>query len=258
MRFFDSIDAATLDRRDWQLWVLALAVILILASGMALLMYPAVFNEPFARGAPILPKVFFAFCLLSALLVGYLMDRHLVIRRLRSQLMEEQRRSARMREQASAELLETLPGREHFQDRLVMEFRRAANTRQPLSLVIVGLRPSEALVATRGTAAAVGDAAKALIRRLRREDSIYLFPPAVFGIILPGVELPGAGRVVERLQEGLADASGGDHFSFEVRMVNYPEHVKTAREMEQIALESSKETKIHSTPSGMPPAPVGT
>ena len=46
MKIFDQIDAGNLDRREWQLWVLALAVILVLAAGMALLMYPAIFSTP--------------------------------------------------------------------------------------------------------------------------------------------------------------------------------------------------------------------
>ena len=40
MPIFDQIDPRNLDRREWELWMLALTVILILAVGMALLMYP--------------------------------------------------------------------------------------------------------------------------------------------------------------------------------------------------------------------------
>ncbi len=242
MRVFDRVDPAALERRDWQLWMLALAVILILAGGVALLMYPAVFSNPFAMTGPTLHKVFFGFCILSFLLVGYLIDRHLLIRRLRRELAEEHQQSVELVEQASADLLASLPRFEHFQDRLAMEFRRAAHIEQPLSLLMVGLRASEEVVATEGAAATFGDAAKALIRRLRREDSIYMFRPGVFGIVLPGVSIAGASCVSTRLEEGLMDASGADNrFTFQIRLVNFPEHAATAREMEQMAVASFPE-----------------
>ena len=47
MRIFDRIDPLNLNRRQWELWVLALSVILILTTGLALLMYPTAFsNDP--------------------------------------------------------------------------------------------------------------------------------------------------------------------------------------------------------------------
>lgn len=258
MRVFDHVDPTALDRRDWQLWVLAIAVILVLASGLALLMYPLVFTQRLALSGLTLHRVFFAFCVLCFLLVGYLMERHLVIRRLRRQLIEEHQRSVGMLEQASADLLETLPGREHIQDRLAMEFRRATKSQQPLSLLVVGLWGSRELLAARAAAAAFGDAAKTLIRRMRREDSIYLLRPGLFGIILPGVGLGEAHRILERLCEGLTDACGaGERFTFDVRVINYPEHGLTAREMEQMALNSFPERGRESSASETVRVPPG-
>jgi len=236
MRVFDQIDALTVERREWHLWLLAMVVILILASGMALLMYPTVFSSPIILTGATLRKVFFGFCALSILLLGYLLDRQLVIRQLRGELLEEQARNTRLRHQASAELLETLPGFSHFQDRLAMEYRRANTTQQPLSMLIVSLLPSRDTSDPKEIDASYGDAAKAVVRRLRREDSIYLFRPGVFGIVLPGTSGGDAYRVSERLAEGLRDASGAsDRFSFDLRVVNYPEHTASAREMEQVA-----------------------
>jgi GGDEF domain-containing protein len=236
MRVFDQVDALTVERREWHLWLLAMLVILILATGMALLMYPTVFSSPVILMGTTLRKVFFGFCALSILILGYLLDRQLVIRQLRRELSEEQARNTRLRHQASAELLETLPGFSHFQDRLAMEYRRANTTQQPLSMLIVSLIPSRNTSDPKEIDASYGDAAKAVVRRLRREDSIYLFRPGVFGIVLPGTSGGDAYRVSDRLAEGLRDASGAnDRFSFDLRVVNYPEHTASAREMEQVA-----------------------
>jgi len=236
MRVFDQIDALTVERREWHLWLLAMAVIIILAAGMALLMYPTVFSSPIVLAGPTLRKVFFGFCTLSILLVGYLLDRQLVIRQLRRELLEEQAQNIRLRHQASCELLETLPDFSHFQDRLAMEHRRAMTIHQPLSMLIISLSPAHGVSDPKEIDASFGDAAKAVLRRLRREDSIYLFRPGVFGIVLPGTRGGYAYRVAERLGAGVRDAAGASgRFSFDVRVVNYPEHAASAREMEQVA-----------------------
>ncbi len=236
MQIFDRIDPATVDRREWQLWLLTLSVIIVLAAGMALLMYPTAFSQPIVLAGATLRKSFFGFCALSILLVGYLLDRQLVIRHLRRALIEEQTRNVRLRQEASADLLESLPGFGHFQDRLAMEFRRAVNLRQALSLLVVSLRAGRNFTDPAEIATAYGDAAKALVRKLRGEDSIYRFAHGVFAIVLPGVTGIDAHRVADRISEGLIDASGAsDRFTSEARVINYPEHVGSAREMEQMA-----------------------
>jgi GGDEF domain-containing protein len=242
MHVFDRIDPTTIDRRDWQLWLLAVAVILVLSGGVALLMYPAVFSEPLALSGSTFHTVFFAFCILCFLLVGYLMDRHILIRRLRRQLIEEHQRNVKLLEQASAELLQSLPGLDHFRDQLAMEIRRASTLQQPLSLLIVGLKASHELEMAGGTSTAFGDAAKTVIRRLRREDSIYFFRHGIFGIVLPAVSTSQADRVMSRLQEGLTDASGASsRFSFEIHPINFPEHAGTTHELEKLAILSFPE-----------------
>ncbi len=237
MHVFDQIDPATIERRDWQLWLLSVAVILVLSGGVALLMYPAVFSGPLAVAGTTLHKIFFAFCVLCFLLVGYLMDRHLLIRRLRRQLVEDHQRSVALLEQASAELLENLPGLDHFRDRLAMEVRRALTLEQPVSLLIVALKASREVEAAGGTATAFGDAAKTVIRRLRREDSIYTFRHGVLGVVLPAASTADAGCVSARVAEGLTDAGGASgRFLFEIKLINFPVHAGSAHELEKMAV----------------------
>jgi GGDEF domain-containing protein len=236
MHIFDHIDPSKLERRDAQLWVLAIAMLTIFAAGIALLIYPAAFTAPVVVSGHLLKRVFFGFCVLSLLVVGYLMERRIEVGRLRARLKEEESRRQRLLNEASADLLASLPATEHFRDRLAMEFRRATNAQLPLSLVLVSIAPADRLRDPGDRSMAYGDAAKAMIRKLRGEDSIYLFRPGVFGVVLPGVPAPNARRVEERLGEGLATAAGDvPRFSCHLRAVNYPENVATAHEMEQAA-----------------------
>ncbi len=243
MVIFDNIDTAKIDQRELHLWVLALTVIVVMTLGLALMMYPAVFERTVILNGSTMKNAFFGFCALAFLLVGYIIDRQVVIRQLRSRLAEDLSEMRRMRQQASTDMLATLPGIERFRDCLAMEYRRAFNTRQPVSLVTVGLTPSLKITENTEVTMTQGDALKAISRKLRGEDSIYHFGTGVFGIVLPGVSLTGAQSVVRRLADGLHDASGAEsRFTFNIKITNYPDDVTTAREMEEAVRQVLPET----------------
>jgi GGDEF domain-containing protein len=239
MKIFDRIDSSSLDRREMQLWILALTMILILSMGVALLMFPMAYSHPVDLTGIPARAIFFGFCALSALVVGYFIDRQLVIRSLRAELNIRKHQVEVMRKEASTDLLTTLPGLTIFRDRLAMEHRRAAHTQQHLSLLAVELKPSNALIGTGEVEIAFGDAAKTMMRKLRGEDSIFLLSPGFFGIVLPAVTASAAYDVRDHIMEGLHDTAGVSYrFTFSVTVVNYPEHAATAREMEGYILGS--------------------
>jgi len=236
MDVFDKVDPKTLERRHWQLSILSLAMIVILGAGVALLMYPAVFGSNAASTGRTTRTLFFGFCALCVLMVVYLLDRQYVVYRLRKDLIEQKAQITRLRHEASADLLGTLPGFSHFQDRLTMGFRRAAQIGEPLSLILVRLKVSHTVDDPRGISTALTDAARVLIHKLRTDDSLYLLSSSVFGVVLPNTCRADMNRVVERVAEGLVEASGaGKSFSFDIQVVNYPEQASTAYEMEQAA-----------------------
>ena len=234
MKIFDQVDQGSIERRELQLWILALTVILVMTIGLGLLMYPAIFEKPVVLNGEVLKNAFFGFCALSFLLLGYLIDRQVVIRQLRRKLATERQKIIALRKEASTDLLASMPGLERFRDCLAMEYRRASNSHQPLSIVTVRLAPSTTLTGTTEITMAYGDALKAITRKLRGEDSIYQIAPESLGMVLPGVSMAGAGTVMRRLSEGLQDASGAEtRFSFGLRITNYPEQASSARELEQ-------------------------
>lgn len=234
MRVFDRVAAENLDRREQQLWLLTTACVVVLALGLGGLMYPLVFSHP--AGAPqwTLRIVFFGFCGLTILLVGYLFDRQVVVRRLRRQVAAEQERNLQLRRQASSDLLNTLPGLNRFQDRLAMEHRRAAHLQAPLSVALVRVAPATHLSERGEITSALGDAVKAIAGKLRKEDAMYHFQWGYFGILLPGTSTEEAKGIAARLGEGLRDAAGASgRFTSEIKVFNYPDHAASAHELEQ-------------------------
>lgn len=236
MEIFDRVSMQTLERRDSQLALLALVMVVVLGAGMALLLYPTVFGR--AAVVPVAPSrtLFFSFCAMWILTVLYLVNRMFVVRHLRTSLLEEREQLAQVLQRSSAELLGTLLGFSHFQDRLTMDFRRSAQTNEPLSLLLVHIKPSKMFTQGPQAQVALGDAAKVLSRKLRDEDSLYRLSSEIFGMVLPGTDIQTARQAATRFSEGLADASGAiGRFTTEIQIVNYPEEVNSASEMERQA-----------------------
>jgi GGDEF domain-containing protein len=228
-------ESVDLERREFQLSLFACLAIVVLAGGLALLMYPAVFStrENSSTRAPQI--AFYGFCILSSLLVAYIVDRQITIHRLRRQMALDRKKSTEALRQASADLLSTMPTFNTFEDRLTMEFRRAAAADLKLSVLVVSIKLHAAFSEPSLGMSALGDAAKAISRKLREEDSIFILRSGYFGVILPGVGQAEAKRFSARIAEGLSDAAGAsDRFSFKVEAISYPEQTTSAHDLELV------------------------
>ena len=74
MRLFDRVDSASIEKRELQLAVFSLSIIVVLIVGVAILMYPEISNHPIIFSTRTLKISFFGFCSLSLLLLGYLIE----------------------------------------------------------------------------------------------------------------------------------------------------------------------------------------
>jgi len=226
---------ADLERRELQLSIFACLAIVVLAAGLALLMYPAVFSNREHSPTKAPQSAFFGFCALSCLLVAYIIDRQITIHRLRGQMALDRERASEALRQASADLLSTMPNFNTFEDRLTMEFRRAVAAELKLSVLVISIKLQGAFSEPILGMSALGDAAKAISRKLGDEDSIFILRPTFFGVILPGVDQMGVQKVSARIAEGLSDAAGvSDRFSFKIEAISYPEQLSSAHDLELV------------------------
>jgi hypothetical protein len=80
---------------------------------------------------------------------------------------------------------------------------------------------------------ALGDAAKAISRKLREQDAIFTLRPGHFGVILPGMDTKGTKGISARIADGLHDAAGAsERFSFRIETISYPEQTSSAHDLE--------------------------
>jgi len=218
------------DRRELQLTLFVCAAIIVLAFGLALLMYLVVFANPSQPKAPRI--AFFGFCGLSCLLVAYIVERQITVRRLRHQIALDRIQASEALNRASADLLGSLPNFSTFEDRLWMEFRRAVTANLNLSVLVIAIKLRSGFSDPTLALSVLGDAAKAISRRLREQDSIYNLRQGYVGVILSGANYSAAKRVSARLIEGLVDVAGAnDRFSFEVNQISYPEQTSSAHDL---------------------------
>ena len=235
MLIFDRIRLQDLERRNWQLWALAIGMILVLSGGLALHMYTLVSTSRFSVSQHAMLQGIIGFCVLATLFVGYLIDRQIVIARLRRELSEEKKHNLERRTQGNKELLQALSGPVEFGDRLALEIQRAANRRLTLSGLNIALEILPGRSNPDEVYSAFGEAVKAMMNKLRGEDSIYQFTSGVFGILLPGAGADAAHSIAVRVAGGLNEAMGiSRRYSFDIRITTFPDQAKTALEMEHL------------------------
>src|SRR5690348_15865353 len=90
-------------------------------------------------------------------------------------------------------------------------------------------------------------------RKLRPTDSISRLATDTFALVIPGTDVLNAKRVAVRLQEELQAVRAKHNVSFDITAHNYPEHVKSAYELEDIVKSLGPEQDEF---AGYAPAPV--
>jgi hypothetical protein len=210
-------DLDHLERRELQLMMVAAALVLVLAAGLATFMYPLVFVHAKENNKWTLRVAFFGFCALTLLFVGYLLDRQRNVSALKQNLLEDLERNIELRVHACADLLQTMP-----------------TLQRTLTLLLVKVQPGPRSLDQADNAQAWGDAAKGMSRRLRPTDSIYRLAPELFGIVLPHTDTANANRIAMRLQGELQEVGVRHGFSFATAVHNYPAHVNSENQLEAV------------------------
>ncbi len=239
-----------LERRGLQLTIFSAVFVFILAGGLAAFMYPLVFVHPEGNRWT-LRAAFFGFCVLTVLFISYLFDRQRSFTKIKQQLLSELERNVELQIQASADLLNSMPNQDHFWDRLTMEFRRAHSMEKNLSLILVKAKPA-AKSSANTRQAALSDAAKAMSKKLRPTDSIYRLSGDLFGLVLPETDTLNAKRIALRLNEELQPVRARYGSSFDLAAHNYPDHVKSSHELEDIVKSMMPEGEGWDVPAEVP------
>ena len=210
----------SLDRLDWHLWIMAIFLLLVLGVSLLGFMFPTVFwfGEDLPIAAP--QRAFFAFCLLLALVLVYLMQRQSAVRRLKRKLFEAQLALRGAEQETSIQVFLALPERPQFRDALAMEFRRASASGGQLSVVVFRL--------VKDSREQISVLVSALRTLLRRGESMYRIGEQGIAVILPSTPLATAVSFDAQV-EHFAGIAKED---LQTRVTSYPEEVSSLKELE--------------------------
>lgn len=255
MATIDRKELDRLERRGLQLTILSAVFVTVLAGGLAAFMYPLVFVHAEETNKWTMRVAYFGFIALTLLFLSYLFDRQRSFTKLKDHLLMELERNVELQIQASTDLLKSMPDANHFWDRLTMEFRRALTMEKTLSLIVAKVKHGPK-ASNADHNASLSDGAKAMARRLRPTDSIYRLADDLFAIVLPETDTLNAKRICVRLQEELQGVRLKYAASFDLSSYNYPDHVKSSHELEDIVKSMLPENEEWEVPAVAPVTPV--
>lgn len=113
-------------------------------------------------------------------------------------------RHEELKQDAAADPVTNLEGREAFKQRLEQEIARASRSGSPLSILIAALDDSRVISDRHGVAVAnelMAQAASVMRTTLRTSDSLYRYAPDEFAAVLPDTDVVTAFLAAERCRE---------------------------------------------------------
>lgn len=206
-----------LDSMDWQLWALAILLIVVMGVGLLSFMFPAVFwfQESLPLKAP--ERAFYGFCTLLTLSLVYLIQKQSRLRQLKRELFRAQEALLVAKRQVEVESFETLPSISQLRDTLAMEYRRASTSKASLAVLLFS--------APSATPEALGRLTRLLRSMLRQGETLYRISETTVATLMPGMHLDQAVSFAAQIETA-------SELHPESRVTSYPEDVSSLTELE--------------------------
>jgi len=198
-----------LQRRDWELWSIALLLLTVFAGGALVLFYSEqTFAELLSPGVTrFVWLILFGLVILVVLLNVYLIDRKRSLAKLWHRYHAQAEELAHERQLALQDPLTQVYNRRFLDEFMPSEIRRCERTSRPLSLLLVNLDNTKDVDERLGHL--VGDQVLQEVATLLRDcvratDPVVRYAGDEFLLILPETPAKGAAIVEARLQQRLS------------------------------------------------------
>lgn len=203
-------DLKDLDKRSWELWSIAILVIVVLLMGLLSFLSPSLIWGAFEIkvSTRFLPQFIYALVSLVVLLNIYLIAKQRTINDLRSRLIEERVRAEMHRQMAILDPLTEVYNRRYFEELVKKEVERARRHGKPLSLIIIDMDNFKDINEKYGHSAGdrvLQEVARLLKSTFRSTDSIIRYGGDEFVILLPETGAEGGRAAVRKLRTRLGE-----------------------------------------------------
>ncbi len=205
-----SSQLATIEKRDWELWLFCSLSGVLVAVGMLALLAPAAFFDggDFAFQIKVSKELFFG--LVAALIVfnGYGINRRLELRRTRQQLISTSIQSELTRLQSFTDPLTEVYNRRSLDEMAGRYISQARRQKKPLSFLLIDIDRFKQVNSRFGHLTGdliIAEFAGLLKAAVRGSDAVVRYGGDEFLIILADTTVVGSNKVVERIGKYLED-----------------------------------------------------
>jgi diguanylate cyclase (GGDEF)-like protein len=215
-----SRELARVEKRDWELWFIALVAGITVATGLLALIFPAAFMRSGNLHVEISVsrELFLGLIVLLLLFNAYLFSKRIELRRIREELISTTIQSELFRLQSLKDPLTEVYNRRSLQELAERYICHARRLHNPLTFLMVDVNRFKDINTRFGHLTGdfvLSEVASILRSAVRGSDAVVRFGGDEFLVILADTNLEGAETVIERMKNCL------DHWNENTHLVNF-------------------------------------
>jgi diguanylate cyclase (GGDEF)-like protein len=199
-------ELARVEKRDWELWSIALITSIALATGLLVVIFPAVFMR---RGSlhlevSVSRELFLGLIVLVVLFNTYLFSKRLELRRVREELISTTIQGELFRLQSLKDPLTEVYNRRSLNDLAERFIRHALRLRNPLTFLMVDVNRFKEVNTRFGHLTGdfvLSEVASMLRSAVRGSDAVVRYGGDEFIVILADTTSGGADTVIKRIKK---------------------------------------------------------
>lgn len=197
---------AVLERKDWELWILALLMLAILAVGFLLILLPAYFFEDgvIQINAQISPQLMIGFLVLVMMFIAYLIHKHFQVRAMRVQSITDAWNAEIAHIQSLVDPLTQALNRSALEEILSREIKRVQRRQSTLFFLYIDVNDFKNVNTKFGHLSGdlvLAEVGGILKRCVRGSDYVIRMGGDEFLAALVDTDMPGAGVVKARINQ---------------------------------------------------------
>jgi diguanylate cyclase (GGDEF)-like protein len=205
-----------LERRDWELWLIVSLTGVLVATGLAAILFPAAFlkHDNVHFELTVSRPLVVGLVALLALLNTYLVSKRFEIRRLREKLISSTIQQELIRQQSFTDPLTEIYNRRSLEDIAGRFISHARRLKSSLSLLLIDVDRFKDVNTTFGHLTGdvvLADTAALLKSSVRGSDAVFRYGGDEFLIILADTSRVGAAKVVDRIRAYLFEWNRAAH-----------------------------------------------
>jgi diguanylate cyclase (GGDEF)-like protein len=235
----------SLEDRDFQLWSIAALVLIVLAAGVAMLLFPNVIwnNRILRADARYLPQLFYGLITLVILFNIYLLKQRMVLRRTREELLHQLMYTRTMEQLTLTDPLTKVFNRRYLDEVITKDVQRADRLGTTLTLVMIDVDDFKDVNTRFGHLMGdrlLNEVANVLRSTFRGSDTIVRYGGDEFLLILESPREHEALKSLDRLAANIASWNASNNLDYKMGLTWGYARYEKGKTIEQVLDEADR------------------